>query len=257
MMKPQPSVTPITSGIFKRATVFRRQSPILRSYHQRNLQSTNSLRLHLPTLHKPKLKPNFHEHLHINAINTRSTFFLNLRSLIRSQNYLILPLQRGSNHRRVLLPLKKRLDCDVTEPYVVVESTRLDVVVVYSHALVRVSDREIQREIVVERVVAGGGGVGGEIELSESGVADVELDEIWPYDEIEKHGYYHEKDEKCGEDLADEAEDAVENAAATAAEDSAAAAAVGASAVAAVAAFGLRRRDRRAIIGAVELGHWF
>ncbi|MED6106587.1 hypothetical protein PIB30_005871 [Stylosanthes scabra] len=255
MMKPQPPVTPIASGILKRATVLRRQRPILRSRHQRNLQRTNSFRLHLPSLHKPKLKPNSHENLHINAINTRSTFFIHLRSLIRSQNHLILPLERSSNHRRVLLPLKKRFDSHVTEPYVVVESTRLDVVVVDSHALVRVSDREIQREIVVERVVSasGGGGVGGggEIELSEGGVADVELDEIWPYDEIENNGYDHEEDENSGEDLADEADDAVENAAAAAAEDSAAAAAVGAAAVAAVAAFRLRRRDCGAVIGAV------
>lgn len=74
------------------------------------------------------------------------------------------------------MPLVKRRDVTVTEPLVSVVSPDLDLVVVDADPSVRVPDREVEVEAVLEVVVR------AECELRELGVGDVELDCVWTED---------------------------------------------------------------------------
>ena len=119
---------------------------------------------------------------------------------------------------------------------------RFDVVVVDADPAVRVADRDVEGEVVVESVV------GGVVEAREGRVGNVEFEHVGAHDEPEEKAEYCYDDEDCGEDLADEAQDAVEDAAAEAAQ-AAAAAAVAAAAGGAVVGF--RRRNGGAVVRAV------
>lgn len=123
------------------------------------------------------------------------------------------------------------------EPNILVQRKRFDVVVVDPDPAVRVSDRNVEGEVVVERVV-------GVTELGESGIGDVELEDVGAYDEPEEECEYQSDDYDCGQDFAYEAYDAVEDATAAAGEATAAAART-------VVGFPVRRRNWWAVVCAV------
>ena len=82
-----------------------------------------------------------------------------------------------------------------------VENPSFDTVVVNADALIRVSDGHVEGEIVVEIVV------GGEIELGESSVGDVELDLVGSEGEPKDEDYDADDDDEGENDLEDAIED--------------------------------------------------
>lgn len=86
------------------------------------------------------------------------------------------------------------------EPLFLIISNGFNAVVVYPHPPVGVSDGDVERQFIVERVV-GGGGV---IELRERGLGDTKLDLDWseykPEDEAsdteEENGYEEEAEDE-------------------------------------------------------------
>lgn len=137
------------------------------------------------------------------------------------------------------------------ESLALVESPSLDPVVVDADALVRVANRQIQRQIVVQRVV-------DDVELGELRAGGVEFDGVGAENQPQDEDNDSDDDENGDDDLADAGADAVHDAAAAAAEGVAAASA----AVAAGAVVGLgRRRDGGAVVGPVQVrlpgfSHW-
>ena len=68
------------------------------------------------------------------------------------------------------MPLVKWSQTHIREQLVLVASNGFNAVVVYTDPFVRVSESDVDREVIVKRV---GGGV--EIELSEGGICDMEF----------------------------------------------------------------------------------
>lgn len=132
-----------------------------------------------------------------------------------------------------------------TEPLAFVEGANLDVVVVDPDPPIRIPDGDIQSEIVVEVIVSS-----GEIELRESGVGGVELEEIRTENQPQEEDSNAEDDDDGDDDLTDAVEDAAAAAVAEAAETAAAAAAV--AAAGAVVGLG-GGRNGRAVVGSVEM----
>lgn len=141
----------------------------------------------------------------------------------------MLPLELGVQIGGVLLTLVESLQIHGGESLAAVESPSLDLVVVDADPLVRVANRQIQRQIVVERVVV------VDAELGERRVGDVELDGVWAEDQPHDEGEDPDDDEEGDHDLADAGAEAVHDAAAATGEGVAASAAAG-------AVVGLRRR---------------
>lgn len=71
--------------------------------------------------------------------------------------------------------------CLGTEPNILVKSVRFDVVVIDADPTVRVTDRDVECEVIMERV-----GVVGVVELRERCIGHVELDNVGAYDEPEE-----------------------------------------------------------------------
>jgi hypothetical protein len=92
------------------------------------------------------------------------------------------------------------------EPLFLVISNGFDAVVVYPHPLVGVSDGDVERQFIVERVV----GSSGVIELRERGLGDTKLDlnrsEYKPEDEAsdaeEENGYEEEAEDELEKAIA-------------------------------------------------------
>jgi len=183
---------------------------------QRHLQIALDLRLESGSLNRTQLETNPKIELHIDIVNPRTLLRIVRGNII---HHNMLPLERHIQLRGVLLPLVKRRQRIDGETLAAVKRPGLDTVVVDPDVLVRVSDGEIQIQIVVE---IGAGGVGGvEVELGEGGVGDVELDPGRAEGEPEE-----EEDEAGGEEHGEEdLEEAVEDAAAEAAQGVAAASA--------------------------------
>jgi len=139
----------------------------------------------------------------------------------------LLSIEDGAQDSRVLVPLVERRQFHGVKSLVLVVRIGLDGVVVYPNPLVGVSDGDVERHVVVERVVVGG----GEIEARERGVGDVELEVVGAEDEPDdEHGEANDYEDR-EDDFENETEDAVAEAAEKA---PAAAAAATATAVAVV-----------------------
>lgn len=93
---------------------------------------------------------------------------------------------------------------------VIVQRPDLKAVVVDADSLIRVSNRDVRGEVVVEGVA--GGRV---IELRDGGVVDVEQEDIRAEDEPDNDGDDGSNDEQGAQDLEDAADEAIEEAAAT------------------------------------------
>lgn len=105
------------------------------------------------------------------------------------------------------MPLVEWSQTHRREPFFLVASNGFDAVVVYSHPLVGVSEGDVERQIIVERVVVGGGS-GGVVELSERGLGDAKLNLV-------QSEYKPEDEEPNAEDetaYAEEPEDVIEKA---------------------------------------------
>lgn len=154
MDPPQPSVIPVALGGLKPTG----SSSIVRS--QRNVQVTTNLRLQFPSFEQTQLEPNLQIQLQINIINTRSLLLVQLRNPIRIENHHLLTLEGSAPHARRLMMLKHRFQILGTEPNIMVQRTRFDVVVVDPQPLVGVTNRDVEGKIVIEGV-----GVVGVVEL--------------------------------------------------------------------------------------------
>lgn len=135
------------------------------------------------------------------------------------------------------MPLIKLAQIHRTEPLIFVERINLNNVVVDPDSPIRISDGDIQSEVVMEVVIVRR----GEIELRERGVGGVELEEIWTEDEPQEKDDNAEEDDEGDDDLTDEVEDTSAAAVAEASETAAAAAAAVATARAVVGLGGGRR----------------
>ena len=111
-------------------------------------------------------------------------------------------------------------------------------VVVDADSFVGVADGNVEGEVVVERVV-------GVREAREWSIGDVEFENIGTHDEPEEEHEYGGDDEHGHEDLADEANDAVEDTATAATQAAASSSAARRTAV------GLRRRNGGTVVSAV------
>lgn len=142
----------------------------------------------------------------------------------------MLSIEKGAQDTRVLVPLVERRQIHRVKSLVLVVRIGLDGVVVYPNPLVGVSDGDVERHVVVERVV------GGEIELRERGVCDVELEVVGAEDEPDDERGEANDYEDSEDDFENEAEDAL----AEAAEKAPAAAAAATAAAVAVVGFACR-----------------
>lgn len=168
---------------------------------------------------EPKFQSNLQKKLQINPISPIVLLRRVIRFLPVAERDQVLALNHRAQIRRVLSGLKKRVEIDGGESLAAVERACLDYVVVNPDPLVGVANRHVEGEIVQERVVGG-----GEIELGEGGVVDVEFDGVWSENEPEDERDDAGEDEERAEDLEEAAADAVEETAAAAAEWVAAAA---------------------------------
>jgi hypothetical protein len=152
---------------------------------QRNFQATLNLRPESAEVHLSKLyylelaerllselEPDPEIELHINGVNPSKLLRIELRELISPQQNQLLPHKHGVQKARILVPLVKRRQSIRTEPLVLVLRGGLDGVVVDSELLVGVSDWHVEGKVVVESSVF----AGGEIQLRERRLCDVELD---------------------------------------------------------------------------------
>lgn len=148
-------------------------------------------------LAKPNSQPK--SNLHINSENPGTVLriiLLNITFLKRQ--HLLAPKNRTQN-RGVLVALIKRrrgIQSHRSEPLLPVLGGDLDAVEVHADPLVRVSDGDVERQIVGERAVVGG----GEVELREGRVGGGEFELLRKKDEPENEG-----SEDNGEDDAVEA----------------------------------------------------
>lgn len=145
----------------------------------------------------------------------------------------MLAVERGAQYSRVLVPLVERRQIHRAKSLAFVVTVGLDGVVVYANPLVGVSDGEVERHVVLERV-----GGGGEIELRERRAGDVELEVVGAEDEPDDEGGEANDDEDSEDDFENEAENAI----AEAAEKAPKAAAATTAAAVAVAVVGFSRR---------------
>ena len=200
---------------------------------QRNLQVTFNSGFELSGLDPTELEPNPQIKLHLNLVYPSTGLLLILRLQIGHNKQLLSGKQRVQNVGG-FVSLVKRGESDRAEPLALVVGSGLDAIVVDAELLVRVSDGEVEGEVVVEVAVR------GEVELGESGVGDVKLDAVrFNYEPEDEEGESHEDD--GGEDeLEDEAEDA------------AAAAAEGTSAAADALVGVPLGRDGWAVVGAIQ-----
>lgn len=139
-------------------------------------------------------------------------------------------VERGAQYSRVLVPLVERRQIHRAKSLAFVVNVGFDGVVVYANPLVGVSDGEVERHVVLERV----GGV--EIELRERRVGDVELEVVGAEDEPDDEDGEANDDEDSEDDFENEAENAIAEAAEKAPK------AAAATTAAAVAVVGFSRR---------------
>lgn len=105
------------------------------------------------------------------------------------------------------MPLVERRQIYRVKSLAFVVRIGLDGVIVYADPFVGVSDGDVERHVVVERLV------GGEVELRERRVGDVELEVVGAEDEPDDEGGEANDDEDSEDDFENEAENAVAEAA--------------------------------------------
>lgn len=204
---------------------------LARAPGHRKLQAAVDLLLVVMDLKDPNLQPQPGVKLHVDVV----VAFLLLSVVGRGDGVAeqeVRALERRVQHGGVLVALVEGGEDVVVEPRSVVQRSGLHVVVVDADPLVRVADAHVHAEVVLQTVV-----VAGEGELRERGGADVHLDFVGAEDKPD--------DENDDADDDDDGDDELEEGA-----EEAAGAAAGAAAHAVV---GLRRRDRRAVVGSVQV----
>lgn len=205
------------------------------------MQITPNLGSHSVAFEEQEFEPNRHEELHVDGENSGAVILVELGRLIGGEWRHALALEEGADDGGVFGVLEERTEALGGESNILVESERFDLVVVDTDPAVGVADGDVEGEVVVERVV-------GEREARERGVADVKFEDVGANDEPEEKHEYASDDEHGGEDLADEADDAVEDAPAAAAQ---APAPTSTSAAGSAAVGLLRRRNRGTVVRAV------
>ena len=165
-----------------------------------------------------KPKPNVKVKLHINIKNPTSLIFFEILHVIAIEHQPVLPRENPAHVVRALCVLAEGVaPCDQVrwgEPHPLVGHVALHLVVVDVEFFVRVSCSEIENEIVAEHVnviIV----VGGEVELGEFGVGDMELEGAWLDHSPEDEEYDNEEDDDGKEKLPEEAEEATAAASAT------------------------------------------
>ena len=175
---------------------------------QRNLQITVNLRLKLPGLEKQKLEPDPQINLQIDAVNSGIFVFVQFRCLIGTQEHHLLPFKLRAQKISTLMVLIERRQILRVEPNILIQRPGFDAVVVDAEPLVRVSDGDVESEIIMESIA-------GVVELGEGCVGDMEFDLVGTNDEPEHNTEKGDYDEEGYKDFADTAADAVKEAAAT------------------------------------------
>jgi len=164
---------------------------------QWHVQRTPNLGLQTPTLEQQELEPNRHEELQIYGVNPRTLFLVKLRNLDLGEWSHALALENGTHEGGVLVVLVERTQCQVPEQNILVQRERFDLIVVDADPAVRVADRHVESEVIVESVV------GGVVEAREGGVCDVEFDHVGAHDKPEQKSENCQDYDDCGQDLAD------------------------------------------------------
>lgn len=122
---------------------------------------------------EPEFESDLQIELQVNLINPIVLLFTVLRFVTVGEWQQILALKRRVKIGRVLGFLKERVEIHGGESLAGVDGAGLDGVVVDADPLVGVADGHVDGEVVEEGVVTG-----GEVELGEGGVFDVEVDGV-------------------------------------------------------------------------------
>ncbi|CAJ1967241.1 unnamed protein product [Sphenostylis stenocarpa] len=158
-----------------------------------------------------QLEPNRHEELHVDGKSPEGVLPVESGSLVGGEWHHALALEEGTDEGGVFGVLEEGLQCLGGESNILVKSERIDMVVVDAEPAVGVADGDVDGEVVVERVV-------GEREAREGGLGGVEFEDVGANDEPEEEHDNGGDDDQGREYLADEAQDAVEDAPAAAAQ---------------------------------------
>lgn len=218
---------------------------------QRNSQVAVDLRLHFGGFHERKLQSDPQIELNVDVVDAGSPILVVFRHLTGSEQHQLLPLELRGQAAGILLSLIEIPQLDGGESLPLIVSPSLDLVVVDADALVRVANRQIHRQVVVQRAVV-------DVKLGELRAGGVEFDGVGAEDQPQDEDDDPDDDENSEDDLADAGADAVHDAAAAAAEGVAAASAsVAAGAVVVLR----RRRNGGAVVGPIQVrlsgfSHW-
>lgn len=215
-----------------------------RAVIQRNSQVAVDLRLHFGGFHERKLQSDPQIELNVDVIDAGSPILVVFRHLSGSEKHQLLPFELRGQAAGILLSLIEIPQLDGGESLPLVESPSLDLVVVDADALVRVANRQIHRQIVVQRAVV-------DVELGELSFSGVEFDGVGAENQPQDEDDDPDDDENGEDDLADAGADAVHDAAAAAAEGVAAASSASVAAGAVVVL--RRRRDGGAVVGPIQV----
>lgn len=170
---------------------------------QRNLEMTLNLGLKSPRVQKPKLKPDLKPQLHVDPVNPGLPILPEILPATGTQQNQTLSVHLRPNLRRILPSLVKRLHIHSGKTPVAVISPRLQPIVVYPETLIRVTNRETQREVVTEVIAPR-----LEIESGQISFRDLEAHDVRSEYEPEDQGHDSEANGYADEDVADDAQDA-------------------------------------------------
>lgn len=120
---------------------------------QRDFQIAIDLRLHSGRFDETELHPDPQIQLDVDIVAAGGPILVVFRHLVASEQHQLRSFEHRAHGAGVLLPLIELLQFHGGESLASVESPSLDPVVVDADSLVRIANRQIHRQIVVERAV--------------------------------------------------------------------------------------------------------
>lgn len=135
------------------------------------------------------LDSNFKIEFHINTVNPITLLRIEVWNLTSPQQNQLLSIEYLAQQTRILVSLIKWCQTHRIKSLAFIISTGLDGIVIYANPLVGVSDGDVEVQIVLEIVV------GGEIELCQRGISDVEFEVVGANKEPEDDGGDANEDE--------------------------------------------------------------